>query len=306
MLARLNDALDPPESDGARADLHVHSDRSDGTVTPAEVIATAKRRGLRAVALTDHDTLAGIEEAASAAKTHDIDFVPGIEFSCYDEMGSTHLLGYYVDPLHAELRDYLAEARRRRRQRAERIVERLNQLGVELTLEAVLAETSPGGLVARPHVARALRAGGWVKSYNEAFDRFLAAGRPAFVPTWRLSPAEGIRWIQSAGGVVVLAHGGKTHDDETIRRFVREGLQGLETLHPEHGPADIRRLRRLAGELGLLETGGSDWHGHADNRRGRLATLPVPYEWVFRLREAAVGSSGRAHSRASVKGDGRA
>jgi predicted metal-dependent phosphoesterase TrpH len=121
----------------------------------------------------------------------------------------------------------------------------------------------------------------------EAFNRFLAAGQPAYVPTWRLTPAEGIRWIHAAEGLAVLAHGGKTHSDTAISQMVNDGLDGLEILHPEHGVLEIDRLRRIAAELGLLETGGSDWHGPHDGRRGQLASQPVPYEWYERLKEAA-------------------
>jgi predicted metal-dependent phosphoesterase TrpH len=271
----------------ARIDLHLHSSCSDGRVGPAEVVVAAAAEELRAVALTDHDTVAGLGEARRAAEQLGLDFAPGIEFSCYDDSGSTHLLGYFIDFTYPDLLAYLAEAQRKRVERAARMVEKLAGLGIGVTLEEIKAQAVPSGLIARPHVARALIDGGWVKSYWEAFDRFLAAGQPAYVPTWRIGPAEGIRRIHEAGGVAVLAHPGKTHADEAILRMVDEGLDGLETLHPEHGPQEVRRLRRTAADLGLLETGGSDWHGPSDTRRGQLASQPVPYDWYLRLREAA-------------------
>jgi predicted metal-dependent phosphoesterase TrpH len=274
-----------------RVDLHVHSNRSDGRADPAEAMAAAKEKGLLAVALTDHDTLDGVEEAARAAEELSLAFVPGLEFSAYDESGSTHLLGYYVDPGHAELREYLSGALRSRIDRAGRMVEKLNRLGVELTLDEVRAQAS-GDLIARPHVARALLAGGWVNNYVEAFDRLIADGRPAFVPTQRIEPAEAIRRVHEAGGLAVLAHGGRSHDDAAILQLADSGLDGLEVLHPDHGPVQVERLRRLAHELGLLETGGSDWHGPHDSRRGQLASMPVPYEWYERLRDAAVVAKG--------------
>jgi predicted metal-dependent phosphoesterase TrpH len=289
---RLSDRFGIPKRGESKVDLHLHSDRSDGRVDPAGVMAAAKQSGLEAVALTDHDTLVGIGEAQRAASRLELDFVPGIEFSCYDDTGSTHLLGYFVDPSHAELSAYLDDARERRRQRASEIVEKLNRLGVGITVEAVIAQASHDGLIARPHVARALLEGGWVGSYFEAFDRYLAAGQPAFVPTWRIRPADGIGWIHKAGGLAVLAHGGKTHGESTIKQLVEEGLDGLEVLHPEHRRFEVERLRRLAAEFSLLETGGSDWHGPLDSRRGQLASQPVPYEWYLRLREAASAKSG--------------
>jgi 3',5'-nucleoside bisphosphate phosphatase len=288
------DKFDAPAQVEDRIDLHMHSSCSDGRAEPAAVIAAAKEKDLKAVALTDHDTVSGLAEAMAAAEALGLAFVPGIEFSCYDDAGSTHLLGYFIDPSHVKLAEYLEGARRKRVARAARMVEKLGLLGVDISLEEVNSQASASGLIARPHVARALVEGGWVKSYREAFDRFLAAGQPAYVPTWRISPGEGIGRIQEAGGLAVLAHGGKTHSDEAIRRLVGEGLDGLEILHPEHGPDEVGRLRRLAAELELLETGGSDWHGPLDGRRGQLRSQPVPYEWYLRLREAAVAAKDAA------------
>jgi predicted metal-dependent phosphoesterase TrpH len=288
-----SDRFDAPQNVADRVDLHLHSNRSDGLLEPAAVIEAAQDAGLRAVALTDHDTLSGIEEAQQAAVEIGLPFVPGIEFSCYDDSGSTHLLGYFIDPGHAELAEYLARARELRVERAQEMVRKLNGLGADVTLEDVKAQASEQGLIARPHVARALVAGGWVQSYNEAFYRFIAAGQPAYVPTWRLSPAEGVGRIHAAAGLAILAHGGKSHSESAIRALVDAGLDGLETLHPEHGPYEVRRLRRLVSQHGLLETGGSDWHGPHDGRRGQLASQPVPYEWYVRLRDAAGKRTGR-------------
>jgi hypothetical protein len=285
--------FDAPADVADRIDLHLHSNRSDGLLEPAAVIAAAREAGLRAVALTDHDTLNGVGEAAEAAAEIGLPFVPGIEFSCYHDSGSTHLLGYFVDHGHAELVEYLARARQLRFERAQEMVEKLKQLGVDLTVDDVRAQASEQGLIARPHVARALVAGGWVKDYNEAFYRFIAAGQPAYVPTWRLSPADGIRRLQEAGGLAILAHGGKSHSESAIRALVDAGLDGLETLHPEHGPYEVRRLRRLAEQHELLETGGSDWHGPHEGRRGQLASQPAPYDWYVRLRDAAEERAGR-------------
>lgn len=291
-MARTTDELGIPTGVDARVDLHVHSTASDGRAEPAAAMVAAKERGLAAVALTDHDTLAGIAEAEQRALALDLPFVAGIEFSCYDDLGSTHLLGYFVDPSHRELSDYLDYARQSRVERAAEMVEKLERLGVKISVEDVEAQASASGLIARPHVARVLVQHGWVKSYTEAFDRYLADGQPAFVPTWRIAPAEGIGRIHQAGGLAVLAHGGKTHSDEVIRRLVDAGLDGLEVLHPDHGLAEVKRMRGLAADFGLLETGGSDWHGPHDRRRGQLASQPVPFEWYARLREAALTTRG--------------
>jgi len=256
-------------------------------MTPSEVVEAAAAAGLRAVALTDHDTVAGLAAAAEAARGTTVTLIPGLELSTYDDAGSTHLLGYGVDVQHPGLIEFLEEAVRDRTRRAGEMVRKLNRLGVEVELDDVLALTSENGLVARPHVARALLDGGWVKSYGEAFSRFIAAGAPAYVPTQRILPRTGIEVIHAAGGVAVLAHGGRTHDDAAIARLCEAGLDGLETLHPDHGPIEVRRMRRLAAELQLLETGGSDCHGPKDTRRGRLGEQPVPFEWCERLLEVA-------------------
>ncbi len=276
-----------PEANEHRVDLHMHSTCSDGLAEPAFGMETAKQKGLAAVALTDHDTLAGLPAAAARAAELDLPFVPGIEFSAYDDSGSTHVLGYFVNGGDRSLSEHLESALESRQRRAEKIVGKLNELGMEVTIDDVRAQASEGGLIARPHIARALVAGGWVKSYGESFGRLLAAGQPAYVPTRRIVPAEAIRLIHGAGGLAVLAHAGKTHSVPAIRELVDAGLDGLEVLHPDHGPYEVQRLRMLADELGLLETGGSDWHGPHDSRRGQLASQPVPFEWYERLLEAA-------------------
>jgi predicted metal-dependent phosphoesterase TrpH len=268
-------------------DLHLHSNRSDGLLEPAAVVEAASTEGLAAAALTDHDTLAGLSEAAERAQALGLPFVPGIELSAHDDSGSTHLLGYFIDATERRFVEHLEGAQAQRAVRAEVMVEKLNRLGMGITLEEVRAHAARDGLIARPHVARALVDGGWVGSYNEAFNRFLAAGQPAYEPTQRIAPAEAIRLIHDASGLAVLAHGGRSHGDVAIRDLVEAGLDGLEILHPDHGFVEVRRLRRLARELQLLETGGSDWHGPYERRRGGLGFQPVPYEWYVRLREAA-------------------
>lgn len=282
-----SDAYDAPRNVDRRADLHVHSAASDGLLAPGAVVAAAVERGLAAIALTDHDTVSGLAEAARAARLAGLDLAPGIEMSLYDEAGSTHMLGYFIDAEHDGLLEFLEAARESRARRAEEIVRKLNRLGIDLELDAVLAQVAESGLVARPHVARALIEGGWVKSFGEAFDRFIAAGSPAYVPTRTVAPEMGIRLIHAAGGLAVLAHGARSHDDDRIKKLVDAGLDGVEVLHPDHGPAEVRRMRRLAAELGLVETGGSDWHGPLDTRRDRLGAQPVPHAWFERLREAA-------------------
>lgn len=279
--------FDIPSAPEERADLHLHSTASDGRLTPPAVMRAAREAGLRAAALTDHDTLAGVAEARAAAESLGLEFVPGIELSTYEEdAGSTHILGYYLSETDPTLAAQLEEALMRRGERAREIVERLNDLGVGVTVAEIFALGSPAGLVTRAHIARALVDGGWISSYRAAFDRYLGADGPAYVPIRRLQPAQGIALIHGAGGVAVLAHPGAAFDEAWIGKLVESGLDGIEVLHPDHDRATVRRIRRLADRLGLLETGGSDWHGPNGGVR-RLATQPVPYEWCRRMREEA-------------------
>lgn len=283
--------FDVAESPEGRVDLHLHSTASDGRLRPRAVMRAAADAGLAAVALTDHDTLAGIDEAREAALALEIEFVPGIELSTYrEEEGTAHLLGYFVRGDDPALARHLERARSRRRDRAREIVGRLNTIGVPVTVEEVFAQTSSEGLISRAHIARALVEGGHVRSHGEAFGRYIGADGPAYVPTLRLNPEAGIRLLHGAGGLAVLAHPGEEWSEERIRAFAEAGLDGLEVLHPDHDRRTVVRLRRLAASLDLLETGGSDWHGPRHGSGRSLATQPVPYGWYARLRDAAEGA----------------
>jgi predicted metal-dependent phosphoesterase TrpH len=278
-----------PGAPGAFVDLHAHSTASDGAASPADLVAAARQASLSAIAITDHDTVSGVPDASSAAARLGIRLVPGVELSAVDASGETHLLGLHLSDLDA-LDGRLAELRDMRRTRAERMVQRLNALGVRVTMEDVLREAA-GGAIGRPHVARALVAKGWAPDMRTAFDRYLAAGRPAFVPKDRLSLADAIAMVHSAGGLAVLAHPGTSATAERLKALVALGLDGVEVRHPSHDDAQIGRLLALAERLELLPSGGSDWHGQADGTRA-LGVMRVPSEWLDRhdARLAAPGS----------------
>jgi 3',5'-nucleoside bisphosphate phosphatase len=270
----------PTETGGQRfVDLHAHSTASDGAATPAALVAAARQVGLAALALTDHDTVAGVRAAVAAAEGHGLRVVPGVELSAVDASGETHLLGLHLADLDA-LDARLAELRDMRRTRAERIVQRLNALGVRVTMEDVL-EQAAGGAIGRPHVARALIANGWAGDLRTAFDRYLAAGRPAFVPKDRLSLADAIGMVHRAGGLAVLAHPGGSATPERLKALAALGLDGVEVRHPSHDDAEIGRILALTERLGLLPSGGSDWHGQPDGSR-TLGVMRVPSEWLER------------------------
>lgn len=263
---------------GETVDLHLHSTASDGTVAPAEVVRSAGRAGVRGISLTDHDTAAGLAEAAEEARSLGLAFLRGAEFSANEPGRSVHVLAYGFDPSSQGL-VRLAEAQREDRlRRAREIVERLNRLGLPLAWERVEAETGDAAPT-RAHVARALVGAGLVPGVEEVFRSYLSRGRPAFVEKRRTPPAEVIERVHEAGGVALLAHPGREHGEAEIRRWVEEGLDGVEVRHPSHGAAARARLEALAAQLDLLRSGGSDWHG-PDTHRAPIGSEGVPLRWM--------------------------
>jgi predicted metal-dependent phosphoesterase TrpH len=258
-------------------DLHMHSTASDGSRAPADVARAVHAAGLAAFALTDHDTIAGLPEAEAACHQLGIRLVPGVELSAVEGDVETHVLGLHLSDL-SELEHRLAALREMRVNRAVRIVERLNQLGVAVTFDAVLAQAA-GGAVGRPHIARALIAGRWVGDFREAFERYLGNGKSAFVAKERLPVSESIALIHRAGGLAVLAHPGQQCTRERVAALVACGLDGIEILHPSHSWEDSQRLDAIAGEFELVRSGGSDWHGSPDGARS-LGMMRVPAHWL--------------------------
>ncbi|HZP84676.1 MAG TPA: PHP domain-containing protein [Chthonomonadaceae bacterium] len=246
-------------------DLHAHTTASDGDQTPTELVRRAAEIGLTAIAVTDHDTTAGVAEALVAGKQYGIEVVPGIELSAEIEKGQCHMLGYLIDPQDATLLRRLEEVLDNRDARNEKIVGKLQALGCAITLDEV-REIAGGEVVARPHFARVLLNKGYVGSMQEAFDVYLAKGAKAYVDRVRLSPEECIALVHGAGGVAVLAHPNNLQSDaaETeaeIARLQALGLDGIEARYSQHTPEDTARYLALADRLGLLTTGGSDFHG---------------------------------------------
>ena len=280
----------PAGTTGAFVDLHMHSTASDGSRSPSDVVRAAKQANLAAIALTDHDTVAGLAEASATGAELGVRVVNGIELSSVEGEVETHLLGLHLRDV-GVLERGLAELREMRERRAQRIVEILNGLGVMITYEEVLAQAG-GGAVGRPHVARAMIANGWAVDSRDAFDRYLGAGRPAFAPKDQLSMREAIAMIHDAGGIAVLAHPGAGGTRARIEALVAEGLDGIEVKHPSHSASDTNRLRGLVEQFGLVASGGSDWHGAAEGPR-TIGMMNVPADWLARQDER-VASLGRA------------
>lgn len=270
-------------------DLHAHSNRSDGTLPPAEVIALAARRDLAGVALTDHDTFDGLDEAASAADGIGLDLVPGIEFSAEYGDASLHILGYWLDPddeaVNAEL-DRLTATRLRR---GELIVEKLRELGFDVSFERV-REIAGGQTIARPHIAQAMVEAGIVATERQAFERYISDDGLAYVPKHALEPMEALRLIRGAGGVCVLAHpgmwkGSGSVPDELIERMAEGGMVGLEVWHPDHDDEMRARYEALANRLALIATSSSDCHGARYDYR--MGTERTAAETFLELRRRA-------------------
>lgn len=271
-----------PEND-SRIDLHTHSRASDGEFTPAEVAERARAAGIGVWALCDHDTVAGLPEARAAAEQAGIRLVPGIELSVFLEKKEIHLLGHFVDPAHRSLQvfeDFLAD---HRRARMRQIVARLAPLGVQIS-EASIERFSGGKTLGRPHVARAIVEAGAVATVKEAFERFLGEGKPAFVSRYRLEVEEAIKLVRGAGGTATVAHPGVSKlERHELVRLKAAGVDGLEVLHADHVPSLREKFLRIAEELDLVPTAGSDYHGVTVSPDRKLGQVTMAAEELARL-----------------------
>jgi 3',5'-nucleoside bisphosphate phosphatase len=268
-------------------DLHMHTTASDGRCTPRELVDRVSAAGITIMAVTDHDTTASIGEVQALARARGVEAHAGIEITAVDDGRDIHVLGYFLSPAEPRLVEFLRVQRETRVQRVQAIATRLAELGVPIDLQPLIDEAhrNLGRSIGRPQVARALERAGHVADTKEAFDRFLSSDGPAFVSRAGSPPEVVIGIIHRAGGIASLAHPGRTRIDSRLKALALAGLDALEVYHSDHDDADVQRYHRIASELGLLMTGGSDFHG--DPTHGLepgAATLP-PIEWE-RLREA--------------------
>lgn len=256
-------------------DLHCHSTCSDGADTPEALVRLAAAGGLAGIALTDHDTTLGVEPAMAEGRRLGVEVIPGVEITCEERAFECHLLGYWVDlDPECELQQLLANMRRSRTQRAREILRRLRALGVDIT-EAEVVQLHGPHAVGRPHIAAALVEKGYAPTVRLAMRRYLGKTSPAYVPRLRVTPEEGVAAIRASGGVAVYAHPGIVGLDPIIERLVPVGLAGLEAHYPEHTEADTARYAGMAHRLGLVVTGGSDYHGLRGSRHVPLGAVSV-------------------------------
>jgi hypothetical protein len=272
-------------------DLHVHSNKSDGSYTPAELVSYAIEKGLAAFALTDHDTTEGIDEAVAAAAGKDIEVIPGIEFSTEYEGRDIHVVGLDIDHHGAGFQTYLQTFQDSRNHRNQKMCQKLREHGIDITYEMLL-DAYPGSVLTRAHYARFLLDRGYVKSMSEAFDRYIGDNAPCFIPREKVTPSQAVRLIRENGGIPVLAHPILYHmSDERLEQLVRllkdDGLIGIEAVYATYSTAEERQIRQLAERYGLRISGGSDFHGAAKPGL-ELGTgygkLYIPYETLENLR----------------------
>lgn len=278
-------------------DLHIHTTASDGTETPTDVVKKAHRLGLVGLAITDHDTVSGVEEGIAAGSGHGIDIVPGVEISCLAQEHKVHLLGYYFDIKNQDLTKLLESMRKGREERLPKMLVQLRKLGIDIDQKEVEAEAR-GESTGRPHLAQVMIRHGYVSSFEEAFDKFLAYGRPAYAERPRPTIAEGIRVILKAGGLPIVAH--PLAIDKPIEQLISElcplRIQGVEYYYPYNFvtgkseewhnsiPSRLAKLRQLAKKHNLVLTGGSDYHGAAADKAD-LGASKVPVEVLHSLQK---------------------
>lgn len=273
-----------------RADLHTHTTASDGTCEPAENVRLAKEQGLDAIAITDHDTVAGIAEAIEAAARLGIEVIPGVEVSSVARGQDIHVLGYFVPYADAAFQEKLVGLRETRHERNKLLIARLQELGIDISLENVYRrKQGTDKNIGRPHIAEELIELGVVSSIEEAFANYLGKEGAAYVNPPRITPQQAISLIKEAGGVAVLAHPGLYDDDELVQELIAYGLDGIEVYHPDNSPDQRKNYQMWAEQHGLVVTGGSDFHGWRGEEpfHAMLASHVAPADAVARLQEIA-------------------
>ena len=268
---------------GQHIDLHIHTTHSDGTCSGAKVLEIVREKKLAAFAVTDHDTVAGFLEIKNIHKSDDPIIVPGVELSATVDDDDLHILGYFFDPYDKKILFALEDFQKKRKLRGRLIVQKLNDLGLNLTFETV-EEIAAGAVIGRPHIAEALYKNNNVSSYQEAFDRYIKNGGPAYVPKTNMAPAEAISLIHQAGGLAVLAHPYIGDMLRYLDMLTTLGLDGLEVFHYSHNRDNIAYLKNIVERYGLIATGGSDFHGRS-GQNGRIGSPEVPFKYLEILKK---------------------
>ncbi|WP_408956071.1 PHP domain-containing protein [Natroniella sp. ANB-PHB2] len=265
-------------------DLHTHTTASDGSFTPTEVVKTAKKLGFSAIAITDHDTLAGLEEGAKAAKEEGIEFVPGIELNTDYDDTEVHILGYYPDYNTEKLLKKLDTLQKARYNRIKNMVKKLNELGFEIEFKEII-DIAEGAALGRPHIAQIMLDKGYIEEWSQAFDQYIGCRRPAYIKRKKLTPKEAIQLIKSAKGVPIIAHPALIGKDQLLPKLVEWGAEGFEVYHTDHDQAATQRYLEFAQQHDLLITGGSDCHGPKRKGEVLLGKIKAPYKLLNKIKQ---------------------
>lgn len=270
-----------------QADLHLHTIYSDGVLSPEELFQKAQQKGLKAISITDHDTIDGCINAESVKDKFDVEFINGVELSCFENGSEYHLIGYCIDLDNQKLRRHLAEYRKIRLTRAKKIVDKLLMNNVQLSLDEILDKAGDAPIT-RPHIASVMTDKGFTATLKEAFIHYLGEGKPAYEAKAKFSVKDGIKMVNDANGVAVLAHPGKYISQEVLYKFIESGLDGIEVIHPQHDYLMKKHYHNIAGQYWLLETGGSDYHGNRDYDENNFGNFTVPLSTIDKIKSQAL------------------
>ncbi|MBU0478768.1 PHP domain-containing protein [bacterium] len=272
------------------ADLHIHTTASDGTFSPRRVVREAAKRGIHAIAITDHDTVQGISEAIKAGKDMNVEVIPGVELATDEKGVELHILGLFIDWENKTLQDTLKTLSVQRISRMKKMISKLAQFEMNIKFEEVL-ELAKGEIIGRLHLARVMKKKGYVVSISEAFNKHIGDRKACYVPRYKLSLEETILLIYRVGGISILAHPMLLHRDDIIIDLLKKGLGGIEVFYNHQSKETAEHYEKMAKEYGLLVTGGSDCHGEAKDQV-LMGSVRIPYEYVERLRESKESMSG--------------
>lgn len=267
-----------------KADLHTHTYFSDGKLSPQELIQKAGESGIGYLSITDHDSVEAIEEALIYSKQAGVEIIPGVELSSEYKGLEVHVLGFFLEFKDNELLGYLSAFREKRLKRAVKIIEKLNSMDVHLTINDVLAKARPNASIGRPHIAYALVEAKIVSNYYEAFYKYLADNKPAYVKKPNISTGEAVKLISKVGGLSFIAHPGKILKDNIIIELIEQGIDGIEIIHPSHTKSDTEYFQDITSQYYLLESGGSDFHGGRINDDTLMGSYFVPASKVFAMK----------------------
>lgn len=270
------------------ADMHIHSTKSDGLLSPSEIVSWGIKKNLKAISITDHDNIEGIHDAVCSSAGTGLEVIPGVELSTEYKDAEVHMLGYFIDYEDSELKSFLKNLSDSRIERAQLMIKKLNNLGYSIEFEEVKSIAKDAFSIGRPHIARVMVSKGLCINVKESFEKFLSYGKPAYVERYKISPFEALEAISMSHGLASIAHPGLIINidiKKLIKRLKEWGLTGIEVYHTNHTKEDVSKLCNIAEAYSLIPTGGSDCHGVMENNMPLLGTVTVPYENVSKLKE---------------------